>query len=137
MDEQKKPFDTVSIVILILLALGNDGAEIFFDLLAATVVGLPGEAIMEPIDLAMDGIFTFWFFAKCGFGGPSIIQFVDDLLELIGVPGRTICVVAGILIANNPKFAAVAEVAAGAATGGAGVAATEAEGDSRNWSGCG
>jgi hypothetical protein len=127
MEEQEKPFDTVSIVILVMLALGNDGAEIFFDLLAATVIGLPGEAIMEPINLGMDGIFTFWFFAKCGFGGPSIIQVADDLLELVGIPGRTICVVAGILIANNPKLAAVAEMAgAGALTGGAGAVATEA-----------
>ena len=31
MDEQKKTFDEVSIVIMVLLALGNDGAEIFFD----------------------------------------------------------------------------------------------------------
>lgn len=119
MDERKKTFDEVSIVIMVLLALGNDGAEIFFDLLAATIVGLPGEAIMEPINLAMDGIFTFWFFAKCGFGGPSIIQLVDDLLELVGIPGRTICVVAGILIANNPKLAAVAEMAGAAALTGA------------------
>lgn len=127
MDEKEKPFDVVSIVILLILSLANDGLEIFFDLLAATVIGLPGEAIMEPIDLAMDGIVTFWFFAKCGFGGPSIIQLVDDLLELIGIPGRTICVVAGILIANNPKLAAVVEVAGAAAlTGGAGAVAAEA-----------
>jgi hypothetical protein len=127
MDEQKKTFDTVSIVIMVLLALGNDGAEIFFDLLAAAIVGLPGEAIMEPINFAMDGIFTVWFFAKCGFGGPSILQLVDDLLELVGVPGRTVCVVAGILIANNPKLAAVAEMAGAAAlTGGAGAVAAEA-----------
>lgn len=128
MEEKEKPFDTVSIVILVLLALGNDGAEIFFDLLAATVVGLPGEAIMEPINLGMDGIFTFWFFAKCGFGGPAMIQIADDLLSLVGVPGRTICVVAGILIANNPKLAAVAEVAgATALTGGAGAVAGAGE----------
>lgn len=127
MDEKEKPFDTVSIVILVLLALGNDGAEIFFDLLAATVVGLPGEAIMEPINLGMDGIFTFWFFAKCGFGGPAMIQIADDVLSLVGIPGRTICVVAGILIANNPKLAAVAEIAGAAAlTGGAGAVAAEA-----------
>jgi hypothetical protein len=129
MDEKQKPFDAVSIVIMVLLALGNDGAEVFFDLLAATVVGLPGEAIMEPIDLAMDGIFTFWFFAKCGFGGPSIIQIVDDILELVGVPGRTICVVLGILLANNSKLAPIVEMAGAALlTGPAGAAAVEAGG---------
>jgi hypothetical protein len=120
MEEEKKPFDTVSIVILVLLSIANDAAEIFFDILAATVVGLPGEAIMEPIDFIMDGIVTFWFFGVCGFGGPSIIQLVDDLLELVGVPGRTICVVSGILIANNQKLEKVAEVAGSLETGGAG-----------------
>ncbi len=118
MDEQKKTFDEVSIVIMVLLALGNDGAEIFFDLLAATVIGLPGEAIMEPVNLALDGVFTVWFFAKCGFGVPSVLQLLDDGLQLVGVPGRTICVIAGILIANNPKFKKIAEAVAAVEGGG-------------------
>jgi hypothetical protein len=67
----------------------------------------------------MDTIVTFWFFVKCGFGAPAIIQLVDDVLELVGIPGRTICVIAGILIANNPKLAKLAEVAATIETGGA------------------
>jgi len=121
MDEQEKPFDTISIIVLLSLAVANDGAEIFFDVLASTMVGLPGESIMKPIDFAMDGIFTFWFFSKCGFGGPAIIQVADDLLELVGIPGRFICVAASIFMANHPKLAAVAEMAGAAAlTGGRG-----------------
>lgn len=127
MDEQEKPFDTISIIVLLSLAVANDGAEIFFDVLASTMVGLPGESIMKPIDFAMDGIFTFWFFSKCGFGGPAIIQVADDLLELVGIPGRFICVAASIFMANHPKLAAVAEMAGAAAlTGGAGAVAAEA-----------
>ncbi len=127
MDEQEKPFDTISIIILLSLAVANDGAEIFFDVLASTMVGLPGEAIMEPIDFIVDAVVTYWFFSKCGFGASSFMQIIDDLLESVGVPGRTICVGAGIFMANHPKLAAVAEVAGAAAlTSGVGAIAAEA-----------
>ncbi len=120
MDEQEKPFDTVSIVILVLISLANDAAEVFFDILAATVVGLPGEAIMEPINFLVDCIVTPWFFIKCGFGGPSLAQILDDLLSLVGIPGRTICVVFGIYVANNPNsfFGRIGQTAAAIETGG-------------------
>lgn len=103
MDEQEKPFDTVSIVILMIISLGNDAVEVFFDILAATGIGLPGEAIMEPINFMVDCIITPWFFMKCGFGGPSLAQILDDVLSLVGIPGRTICVGFGIYVANNPN----------------------------------
>jgi len=130
MDEQEKPFDIVSIVILMMIGLANDAAEIVFDLLAATVVGLPGEAIMEPINLLVDGLITTWFFLKLGFGGPAAIQLVDDVLELFGVPGRTICIGLGIWIANHPKSAISkgVQLAATVETGGAGAASEAAEG---------
>ena len=79
MDEKEKPFDIISIVILLTLALLNDGAEIFFDLLALwTGVGIVGEAIMEPAN------FCSWtplssfsvLLMKCGLGGtPTIMQY--------------------------------------------------------------
>lgn len=116
---QEKPFDAVSIVILMLLAVANDAAEIFFDLLALTGIGLAGQAIMKPIDLAMDGLVTFWFFSKVGFGGPLILQFVDDILQIFFIPGRTICVGLGIFMANNPKLAQVTQLAVAIETGGA------------------
>jgi hypothetical protein len=130
MDEQKKTFDTVSIVVLLILALMNDGMEVFFDILAMTGVGITGEAIMEPFNFIMDGVVTVWFAIKCGIGGaPTIMQYIDDLCEVAGIPGRTICVGAGILVANNPKLAAVTKVAevAGIAalTGGTGAVAAE------------
>jgi hypothetical protein len=119
MDEQKKPFDIVSIVILILLALANDGAEIFCDLIDFTGVGLASEGIMKPVDFIMDGIFGSWFFVRCGFGAPFVIQLVDCFLELFGIPGRTICTIVGIVIANNPKLEKLAETAALFASSGA------------------
>lgn len=130
MDEKTKPFDTVSIVLLMLLSVGNDGLEIIFDLLAATGVGIGGEAIMEPINIAMDAIVTFWFFAKCGFGGPSIAQLLDDILEVVGIPGRTICVGFGIYLANNPNsfLGKIGGTVAAIETGGEGALAKEAGG---------
>lgn len=120
MDEQNKPFDTVSIVILILISLANDAAEVFFSLLAATGIGLAGEAIMEPINFCVDCIVTPWFFMKCGFGGPTMAQLLDDVLSTIGIPGRTVCVVFGIYVANNPGsfFGRVGQVVATVETGG-------------------
>ena len=120
MDEQEKPFDTVSIVILMILAVANDIAEIISDLFAATIVGIVGEAIMEPVDFAVDGIVTFWFFMKCGFGGPAMAQILDDVLESIGIPGRTICVGFGIYIANHPNssIGKIGQTAAALETGG-------------------
>jgi len=120
MDEQEKVFDAVSIVLLVLISLANDAAEVFFDILAATVVGIPGEAIMEPINLLIDGVVTSWFFIKCGFGGPSMAQILDDLLELVGIPGRTICVVFGIYVANNPNsfLGRIGQTAASIESGG-------------------
>jgi len=127
MDESKKPFDAVWIIFLILIALANDGAEIFFDLLAMTGVGLVGEAIMEPVNVILDGFFTGVFVMKCGFGGPSILQLVDDLLELIGIPGRTACAILGVLMANNSKVAKLAALATAVETGGAGEIAEAGE----------
>jgi hypothetical protein len=110
MEEKPKPFDLTSIVVLVIIALLNDGLEIFFDLFAATGVGLAGEAIMEVIDFAVDGIVFVWFFMKTGGGAQSYTQVGAGFLESFGVPDRTIGVVIGILIANNPKAAKVAEV---------------------------
>jgi hypothetical protein len=120
MDEEKKAFNIVEIIILMMIAIANDAAEIVFDLLALTGVGLAGEAIMEPINLLVDFIVTPWFFFKAGFGGPAILQLADDLLELVGIPGRTIAVGGGIWIANHPKskLSKLAQTAAALEGGG-------------------
>ena len=74
------------------------------------------------------GFLLFGFLQSAVLGVRLFIQLVDDILELVGIPGRTICVVAGILIANNPKLAAIAELAGAAALTGPGAAAAEAGG---------
>jgi hypothetical protein len=103
MDEEEKPFGIVTIIILIIVALINDVAEVCFDLLSASAVGLVGEAIMEPANAILDLFFTGVFVWKTGFGGGTITQYIDDILQLTFIPGRTISVAIGIWIANRPK----------------------------------
>jgi hypothetical protein len=105
MDEEEKPFDIVIIVMLLIIAIGNDVAEVFFDLLDFTGVGVVGEAIMEPANFLLDIFFTGIFVWKCGWGGGTITQYIGDLLEPFLIPGRTISVIAGIWVANNPESA--------------------------------
>jgi hypothetical protein len=113
MDEGEKPFPIEFFVILLIIAAANDVAEIIFDLLDFTGVGIAGEAIMVPIDLVLDVFFTGVFIWRVGFGGGTITQYIDDLLEPFLIPGRTISVGLGMWIANNPssKIAKVANTA--------------------------
>jgi hypothetical protein len=101
-EEQEKPFPIEYFVILLLVAIANDVAEIIFDLLDFTGIGIAGEAIMEPANFILDIFFTGVFFWKVGFGGSTITQYFGDLLEPLLIPGRTISVWIGMYTANNP-----------------------------------
>jgi hypothetical protein len=105
MDEEEKPFPIEFIVILLIIAMANDVAEIFFDILDFTGVGVAGEAIMEPINFVLDFFFTGIFWWKVGPGGGTITQYIGDILEPFLIPGRTISVGLGMWIANHPNSA--------------------------------
>jgi hypothetical protein len=106
MDEEiEKPFPIEFIVILLLVAVANDVAEVFFDFLDFTGVGVAGEAIMEPANFVLDFFFTGIFWWKVGLGGGTITQYIGDILEPFLIPGRTISVALGMWIANNPNSA--------------------------------
>jgi|GEM_PF-2477896 hypothetical protein len=130
MDEGEKPFPIEFIVILLIVAVANDIAEIFFDILDFTGVGIAGEAIMEPVNFVLDFFFTGIFWWKVGPGGGTITQYIGDLLEPFFIPGRTISVGLGMWIANNPNsvIGKVATTAASLETGNVAGAAGEAEG---------
>ncbi len=130
MDEEEKPFPIEFIVILLIIAIANDVAEVFFDLLDFTGAGIAGEAIMEPMNLVLDFFFTGIFWWKVGLGGGTITQYIGDLLEPFFIPGRTISVALGLWIANNPSSILGKAVTAAASleSGGAGGVASEAEG---------
>jgi hypothetical protein len=130
MDEGEKPFPIEYIVILLIIAIANDVAEIFFDLLDFTGVGIAGEAIMEPANFVLDLFFTGIFWWKVGPGGGTITQYIGDLLEPFLIPGRTLSVLAGMYLANHPNSALgkVANTAASLESGGATGAIGETEG---------
>ncbi len=130
MDEEEKPFPIEFIVILLLIAIANDIAEVFFDFLDFTGVGIAGEAIMEPANFVLDFFFTGIFWWKVGAGGGTITQYIGDLLEPTFIPGRTISVALGMWVANHPSslVGKVATTAASLETGNVGDAAGEAEG---------
>jgi hypothetical protein len=130
MDEEEKPFPIEYIIILLIVAVANDVAEIFFDLLDFTGVGVAGEAIMEPANLVLDFFFTGIFWWKVGPGGGTITQYIGDLLEPFLIPGRTISVGLGMWIANNPNSAIgkVATTATALETGNVEGATGEVEG---------
>lgn len=130
MDEEiEKPFPIEFIIILLFIAVANDIAEIFFDLLDFTGVGVAGEAIMEPINFVLDFFFTAIFWWKVGLGGGTITQYIGDILEPTFIPGRTISVALGMWVANNPNSAIgkVANTAASLESGNAEGALGEAE----------
>lgn len=130
MDEGEKPFPIEFIVILLLIAIANDIAEVFFDFLDFTGIGVAGEAIMEPANFVLDLFFTGIFWWKVGPGGGTITQYIGDVLEPFLIPGRTISVGLGMWIANHPN-SAIGKAAATAASvegGNVGGAAGEAEG---------
>lgn len=130
MDEGEKPFPIEFIVILLIVAIANDVAEIFFDLLDFTGVGVAGEAIMEPANFVLDFFFTGIFWWKVGPGGGTITQYIGDILEPFLIPGRTISVGLGMWIANHPNSAIgkAATTAASVEGGNIGGAAGETEG---------
>jgi hypothetical protein len=129
MDEEEKPFDIVIIVMLLIIAIGNDIAEVFFDLLDFTGVGIVGEAIMEPANFLLDLFFTGVFVWKCGWGGGTITQYIGDLLEPTFIPGRTLSVIVGIWVSNNPNsmVGKIATTAASLESGKVGGELSEAE----------
>jgi hypothetical protein len=129
MNEEEKAFPIELIVILIPIALINDIAEVFFDLLDFTGVGISGEAIMEPANLILDLFFTGIFWWRVGFGGFTVTQYIGDLLEPLLIPGRTISVGLGIWLANHPN-SVLGNIATEAAQleGGEAGALNEAEG---------
>lgn len=93
-----------------IVALANDAAEIFFDILALTGAGITGEGIMEPINAVLWLFFTAVFTWKAGFGSSTIVEFLVGILNFPFVPARTVSVGVGIWMANHPK-AIVSEIA--------------------------
>jgi hypothetical protein len=130
MDEEEKPFPIEFIVILLIVAVANDIAQVFFLFLDFTGVGIAGEAIMEPADAVLGFFFTGIFVWRVGWGGGTVSQYIGSLLQMLPIPTRTISVGLGMWIANHPNSAIgkAASTAASLESGNVGGVAGEAEG---------
>ncbi|MBI4085752.1 MAG: hypothetical protein HY433_00685 [Candidatus Liptonbacteria bacterium] len=134
MDEQEKPFDTVSIVLLMTIAGFSDGTDLATALLfPVPVIGqvtyLGNSFLVSPITYA---VIQGWFIMKTHGKKASLSSFTSfipvmgGLGNIVNVPGsELISTIVAIWMANNPKVAALATVAEGAVAGGAGAVAGE------------
>ncbi len=130
MDEQEKPFDTTSIVLLLLVAGFSDIADL------ATVLTFPvpiigqivfvfNSLVVSPIVWA---IIQFSFIMKTGMGRASFVAVAGGLGNIANIPGsETITTLIGIAIANNPKASQIASLGA-KAEGKGGAASKKATG---------
>ncbi len=137
MDEnqkQEKPFDTVAIVLLLLVAGISDIADLFTDLIAPVpvigqVVYFFNSFLISPLTWA---IIQGWFIMKVGLSGRSgIIAGVSNLLGGLGnianIPGsETVTTIIAIFAANAEQK--IAEVAGAAGLGAELAAAKMASG---------
>ncbi|MDP3948636.1 MAG: hypothetical protein Q8Q17_01655 [bacterium] len=136
MADQEKPFDTASVVLLLLVAGSSDIADLATDLLfpvpiIGQVVFVFNSLVVSPIVWA---IIQFSFIMKTGMGRASLVAVAGGLGNIANIPGsETVTTLLAISIANNPKIsevsgalsAAEGKVGGGAKKAGAGAAAKE------------
>jgi hypothetical protein len=118
--KQEKPFDTVSIVLMLMLAIADDATTIVADLsLAIPIVGVVALGLSKMTEFVVWAILQSWFVLKLhSFGKPGIANLVGGLLSGAGIPATTITTIVAIYMANHPKLAAIADVASGKGVGG-------------------
>lgn len=124
MNEQKKPFDTVSIVLLLLFSGVSDIADLLTDFVALVpvigqVIFLGNSLILSPVIWA---VIQISFIMKTGMGRASLIALIGGLGNIANIPGsETITTGIAIVIANNSKLSGAASMASekGLLTGGA------------------
>jgi hypothetical protein len=111
MDESDKPFKTVDIVPLVMIAVLSDVADLATDLIVAVpVVGqvayIGNTFLISPI---VWGTIQGWFLWKVGFGAPGLINVAGGIGNVIGLPGsETASVLIAIYLANHRWAAALA-----------------------------
>ncbi len=123
--EQEKPFDIVLIVFLMIVAVISDVSDILSDVLSLGTFGIPyvlNTFLISPISWA---VIQGTFIMKLGFVGgagsrvaaANITAALGGILNEANIPifPETITTAIGIWMANHPKAAAVAAVAAGGA----------------------
>lgn len=126
--DKEKPFDTVAIVLLVMIAGLSDVADLItYALFAVPVVGqviyVFNAFLISPIVWA---IIQFWFIMKVGFGAPGLINLAGGIGNVIGIPGsQTLTVLIAVWLANNPAARKIATAVSPAAAAGKAAAAGE------------
>ncbi len=130
MYEQEKPFDTASIVLLLLVAGFSDIADLATDLIfpvpiIGQVVFVFNSLVVSPIVWA---IIQFSFIMKTGMGRASLVAVAGGLGNIANIPGsETVTTLIAISIANNPKVSEAASLVS-KAEGKGGAASKKATG---------
>lgn len=115
-----KPFDTVSIVLLVMVAGLSDAVNAVVILIAAVpaigqVAYLGNMFLVSPLVWAT---IQLWFIMKVGFGSHGLVNVAGGILNVIGIPGgQTGTVIVAIYLANNPKALATIKLAGAAQAG--------------------
>lgn len=125
-DKQEKPFDTVSIVVLVMISLMSDGADLVAVMgMAIPVVGqilyFGNSMVISPIAWTiLQGTILY---KTGGFKASSLIALLGGVGNVANVPGSaTSTTIWAILQANSPQLKKVADVASGKGIGKAGAA---------------
>lgn len=112
MGEQKK-FDIVEIILLFLVSAVADILTLAaYITLVIPVIGQAMWFASWIIGGSIWALTTFWFIMKVGWGGGALLQTAGGIASFI-VPARTLTVLVGVVIANNPELRAAAEAASG------------------------
>jgi|GEM_PF-5106264 hypothetical protein len=109
----QKKFTAPEIVILVIIAVLNDLFTVASDFsLAIPILGEIAVFMAEITDFIIFAIVLIWFAFKVGlFGVAGLTQMIGGVTEFIGIPGRTISTVVGIIAVNNPALKRVATIA--------------------------
>lgn len=122
MNDQEKPFDTVSIVFLLMISALSDVTDLFTDLiLPVPIIGqiifIFNSFVISPIIWA---IIQFSFIMKTGASKTALIPVIGGLGNIANIPGsETVTTVIAITLANRSALAGIAAAPAAKLAGAA------------------
>ena len=122
MNEQGKPFDTVSIMFLLMVSVISDIADLFTDFIfpvpvIGQIIFLGNSFLISPIIWA---IIQFSFIMKTGASKTALIPVIGGLGNIANIPGsETVTTVIAITMANRSALAGIAAAPAAKIAGAA------------------
>lgn len=120
MNEQGKPFDTVSIMFLLMVSVISDIADLFTDFIfpvpvIGQIIFLGNSFLISPIIWA---IIQFSFIMKTGASKTALIPVIGGLGNIANIPGsETVTTMIAITLANRSALAGIAAAPAAKVAG--------------------